>query len=81
MDGKACCSPGREGAAPAGPAAAFARVTGGATAGMKLIPGGEFLMGNERDYGFPADGEGPVHAVRLGKCHVCCRLPPAADAS
>lgn len=33
--------------------------------GMKLIPGGRFLMGNERDYGFPADGEGPVHSVEV----------------
>lgn len=32
---------------------------------MSLIHGGEFLMGNERDYGFPADGEGPVHRVQL----------------
>lgn len=32
---------------------------------MKLIPGGDFMMGNERDYGFPADGEGPVHRVAL----------------
>jgi len=32
---------------------------------MKLVPGGEFLMGNERDYGFSADGEGPVHPVQL----------------
>ncbi len=32
---------------------------------MQLIPGGGFLMGNERDYGFAADGEGPVHAVQL----------------
>lgn len=65
MNGDACCSPGRGEQAPAGPAAAFARVARGSTAGMKLIPGGEFLMGNERNYGFPADGEGPVHAVRL----------------
>ncbi len=32
---------------------------------MRLIPGGVFLMGNERDYGFVADGEGPVHEVEL----------------
>jgi sulfatase modifying factor 1 len=32
---------------------------------MKLIAGGDFLMGNDRDYGFAADGEGPVHPVRL----------------
>lgn len=32
---------------------------------MRLIPAGEFAMGNERDYGFPADGEGPVHGVKI----------------
>ncbi|MBL9215915.1 MAG: formylglycine-generating enzyme family protein [Opitutaceae bacterium] len=66
MNGKACCSPAREkSAAPAAGPGEFARVTAGSTAGMKLLPGGDFLMGNERDYGFPADGEGPVHPVRL----------------
>lgn len=44
----------------------FERVRTGSTEGMKFIPGGEFLMGNERDYGFAADGEGPVHRVVLG---------------
>jgi len=43
----------------------FHRTTTGSTAGMKLLPGGEFLMGNEGDYGFPADGEGPIHSVHL----------------
>ncbi len=43
----------------------FRRVTKGATEGMKLLPGGEFLMGTNGDYGFPADGEGPVHPVVL----------------
>ncbi|MFM9090311.1 MAG: SUMF1/EgtB/PvdO family nonheme iron enzyme, partial [Verrucomicrobiota bacterium] len=32
---------------------------------MVLIPGGVFRMGNEAAYGFPADGEGPVHEVEL----------------
>ncbi|MEV1081405.1 formylglycine-generating enzyme family protein [Streptomyces sp. NPDC050211] len=32
---------------------------------MVLLPGGEFLMGAEDSEGFPADGEGPVRAVRL----------------
>lgn len=41
------------------------RVREGSTEGMRLIPAGEFLMGNERDYGFAADGEGPVHPVKL----------------
>lgn len=45
--------------------AEFRRINTGSTEGMKLIPGGEFLMGNEGDYGFPADGEGPVHRVKL----------------
>ncbi len=63
---KTCCAPGRtETATEMSTAPAFQRVTSGSTDGMKLIPGGEFLMGNERDYGFPADGEGPVHAVAL----------------
>lgn len=37
----------------------------GSTGGMKLLAGGEFLMGNDRTYGFVADGEGPVHRVML----------------
>jgi sulfatase modifying factor 1 len=59
-----CCAPGRSVAAPSG-IAAFERIRTGSTVGMNLVPAGEFLMGNERDYGFPADGEGPVHAVQL----------------
>lgn len=37
---------------------------------MRLLPGGEFLMGNEGDYGFAMDGEGPVHVVRLEPFHI-----------
>ena len=33
--------------------------------GMQLIVGRPFLMGNDRDYGFPADGEAPVHRVEV----------------
>lgn len=62
MDGKMCCSPNRENSMPS-LAPEFARVHQGSNAGMKLLPGGEFQMGNERDYGFPDDGEGPVHRV------------------
>jgi formylglycine-generating enzyme required for sulfatase activity len=32
---------------------------------MRLIPGGEFLMGSADADGWPADGEGPVRAVTL----------------
>lgn len=64
MNGDACCSPGR-GHSQGMAAPTFAPAARGDTTGMRLIPGGEFLMGNERDYGFAADGEGPVHPVSL----------------
>ncbi|MCI3273758.1 formylglycine-generating enzyme family protein [Streptomyces cylindrosporus] len=41
------------------------RRTEAGTDGTVLLPGGEFLMGAEDAEGFPADGEGPVRAVRL----------------
>lgn len=47
-------------------------VNGGASAGTSpaphddvLIPGGMFAMGDAFGEGYPADGEGPVHDVRL----------------
>ncbi len=69
MNGKACCSPSNP-ASPGGSSATddtpgFTRVNTGSTDGMVLLPGGTFAMGNERDYGFPDDGEGPVHPVTL----------------
>lgn len=63
-----CCSPNRahtDGKPPAFSDGKFQRISTGITEGMKLIPGGEFLMGNESDYGFAADGEGPVHTVEV----------------
>ncbi|MFO1448146.1 MAG: formylglycine-generating enzyme family protein [Opitutaceae bacterium] len=58
-----CCTPDREPMPePPGPGS-FARVRRGPVDGMQRLEGGEFLMGNEGDYGFSADGEGPVHAV------------------
>jgi len=39
--------------------------------GMVLIVGGEFLMGNgDRTVGFYADGEGPVHKVRVDSFYI-----------
>ena len=35
------------------------------TAGMVLVPGGTFRMGNERGDGYPDDGENHVHEVEL----------------
>ena len=51
--------------ATAGAAPPFSRATTGAVARMRAVPGGEFLMGTDGDYGFAADGEGPVHPVKL----------------
>lgn len=74
-----CCSPGRErtasspsGSVPPAMAGAreFRRVNHASTDGMRLLSGGEFLMGNDGDYGFVADGEGPVHSVRLAPFHI-----------
>lgn len=55
---------------PAARVPEFRRVNRGSVEGMKLLPGGEFLMGNEGDYGFAADGEGPVHAVKVAPFHI-----------
>ena len=35
------------------------------TAGMRYLPGGEFLMGTNSSEGFPADGEGPIRKVKV----------------
>jgi formylglycine-generating enzyme len=32
---------------------------------MVALTGGDFLMGNDGDYGIPADGESPAHPVRI----------------
>jgi formylglycine-generating enzyme required for sulfatase activity len=37
---------------------------------MRLLPGGEFLMGTDGGYGFAADGEGPAHPVVLQPFHI-----------
>ena len=71
---KTCCAPGREGTAPTDPAGVttggFIRAARGSTDGMRLISGGEFLMGTDGDYGFAADGEGPAHPVELAPFHL-----------
>jgi formylglycine-generating enzyme len=65
-----CCAPLRSTAGSSTSPASSAppgwrRVASGPVDGMRLIPGGEFLMGTDGDYGFAADGEGPAHAVVL----------------
>jgi len=65
MNGSPCCSAGRGISGDMQNAPGFSRISQGSTAGMKLLGGGAFLMGNDRDYGFIADGESPVHLVQL----------------
>ena len=71
MRGNACCSP--ESPRHTNASAGDARVTSSGQVaqslrrrpGMARIRGGEYRMGTEDRSGFPADGEGPVRAVRV----------------
>ena len=68
-----CCAPARvdmnSQAEPATTRVDTARVRPrsgrGPAKGMKLVPGGEFLMGTDDREGYPSDGEGPIRGVRL----------------
>ncbi|MFJ8111456.1 formylglycine-generating enzyme family protein [Streptomyces sp. NPDC096132] len=60
-----CCMPSGGGGAEPPPPPAPSRRAGVGADGMVELPGGEFLMGAEDAEGFPADGEGPVRAVRV----------------
>jgi len=57
----ACCQPSR--AAGGLPAAATPAPGAGVGPRLVTVPGGPFLMGNDRPPWFPGDGEGPVRAV------------------
>lgn len=73
-DGKGCCTPptDRAGApvesTPAVVVSDDARVK--ALERMTRLPGGTFLMGTDFLQGFPADGEGPIHAVELDPFYI-----------
>ena len=70
---QSCCAPPRPTASGPGqrrprpaPGRRARRGTGGDdTDNMIRLPGGSFLMGTDAADGFAADGEGPVHKVRL----------------
>jgi sulfatase modifying factor 1 len=70
----ACCTP--SGSRPAGrpvsaiPSESPPRYLSGVTAGMVLVPGGEFRMGSDDPDAFSDDGEGPVRTVRLSPFHI-----------
>ena len=63
-----CCMPsagGATGPVRVPPPPPVRSQPGRSAEGMVSLPGGEFLMGAEDAEGFPADGEGPVRAVRV----------------
>ncbi len=65
-----CCAPGAgdrsAGAGPAtGPGVAAGAGAGVLDADLVAIEGGVFVMGTDGAYGYPADGEGPAHEVKL----------------
>jgi formylglycine-generating enzyme required for sulfatase activity len=59
----ACCTPGGREHAPT--AAVSGTTATHALPGAVLLPGGEFVMGHDGPDGYPEDGEGPAHRVRL----------------
>src|SRR5690606_38473145 len=80
MNGDSCCTPKRtmadEASAESASGASLprVRVRTGSLDGMKLIPGGDFLMGSSDADGWAADGEGPVRKVQLQPFYIdaCC---------
>ena len=74
MNGKSCCTPARGTPEEVAVGSEFQRVRRGSEAGMRPIPGGEFLMGAADPDGWLADGDGPVRAVTVQPFHLdaCC---------
>lgn len=60
-----CCSPSRKSSGPKVPTDAPHQKRSFRAQGMVEIPGGTYWMGNRRNDGYVADGEGPVHEVTL----------------
>lgn len=61
----ACCTPGGAAHTPADAAHGVCTATAVAAPDRVLLPGGEFVMGHDGPDGYPEDGEGPAHPVRL----------------
>jgi len=67
----ACCAPARpESNNPSVAATVQPRSRNRSTRGMVLIPGAEYLMGNQDGEGYPGDGEGPVRRVRVDSFYI-----------
>jgi formylglycine-generating enzyme len=74
IDQPACCVPSKQRAVlldiSRQASAQRWRATNGSTAAMIRLDGGTFLMGTDRDEGFPADGEGPIRKVMLDDFYI-----------
>ena len=71
-DHRPCCTPTATtvSAVPARVEPPAQAVRPRSTKGQVRLPGGEFAMGDAFGEGYPADGEGPVHQVRLKPFHI-----------
>ncbi|MGV9391798.1 formylglycine-generating enzyme family protein [Streptomyces olivaceus] len=70
-DHRPCCAPsGTPAAVTAAPSGPGPAAGPRSTRGQVSLPGGEFAMGDAFDEGYPADGETPVHTVRLAPFHI-----------
>ncbi len=65
MENHACCSPEADRTASEDAVLLPRSPTAGSTDGMVRLDGGSFLMGHDGAYGYPDDGEGPMHPVEL----------------
>ncbi|MFE6288099.1 formylglycine-generating enzyme family protein [Streptomyces sp. NPDC057877] len=69
-DHRPCCTPTAAPTADASSLAVAPATRGRSTRGQVRLPGGGFAMGDAFDEGYPADGETPVHQVRLKPFHI-----------
>ena len=60
-----CCAPSAEASETRAMRSEPLPRAAASTDGMVHIAAGSFWMGTDRDEGFPGDGEGPAHKVRL----------------
>ncbi len=62
----ACCAPGRGGTRREQERIGDAGAAGGQVPDtVVMVPGGRYLMGDESEWSYPGDGEGPVHDIEI----------------
>lgn len=61
-----CCAPGRTDSAAKREDRPAVAGGGSPPSTLESIPGGRYSMGDESEWSYAGDGEGPVHPVELG---------------